>query len=110
MPRRPTGGWWGSIAIRARSRRRGSGFCASATRTFQALRIAVNDELGQLERFLAGFVEALKPGGRVVVIAFHSLEDGMVKRRFRELAKESGLPDDIAEQIGIAGPAIEIVT
>jgi 16S rRNA (cytosine1402-N4)-methyltransferase len=60
-----------------------------ATRTFQALRIAVNDELGQLERFLDGFVELLKPGGRVVVIAFHSLEDRIVKWRFRQL-KQNG--------------------
>jgi 16S rRNA (cytosine1402-N4)-methyltransferase len=57
-----------------------------ATRTFQALRIALNDELGELERFLVDAPSCLKPGGRLVVISFHSLEDRMVKRRFRALA------------------------
>jgi 16S rRNA (cytosine1402-N4)-methyltransferase len=61
-----------------------------ATRTFQALRIAVNDELGQLERFLADAPACLRPGGRLVVIAFHSLEDRMVKRRLKALASSRG--------------------
>lgn len=57
-----------------------------ATRTFQALRIAVNDELGRIERVLPTAAEALKPGGRLVVISFHSLEDRIVKHRFRSIA------------------------
>ena len=62
-----------------------------ATRTFQALRIAVNDELGNLERFLAGFTRLLAPQGVIVVISFHSLEDRPVKRRFRQLEREDAL-------------------
>lgn len=53
-----------------------------ATRTFQALRIAVNDELGSLRKGLDAGVSVLKPGGRIVVISFHSLEDRIVKQAF----------------------------
>ena len=57
-----------------------------ATRTFQALRIAVNEELEGLEKFFPEAIGYLKSGGRMVVISFHSLEDRIVKRAFRRLA------------------------
>lgn len=67
-----------------------------ATRVFQALRIAVNDELGSLEQGLRDGVDVLGSGGRMVVISFHSLEDRIVKTTFRELSTGCVCPPRVA--------------
>lgn len=69
-----------------------------ATRTFQALRILINDELAQLKVFLEQFLETLKDGGRVCLISYHSLEDRLIKQSFLKL--ERGLMDPL----GMAEP------
>ncbi len=74
-------------AVRAAIPARTHGRIHPATRTFQALRISVNDELGQLERLLPAALESLLPGGRLAIISFHSLEDRIVKKF---IARESG--------------------
>jgi 16S rRNA (cytosine1402-N4)-methyltransferase len=74
-------------AIESISPRRG-GRVHPATRTFQALRIAVNDELSAIEEVLPQAVAALRPGGRLAVISFHSLEDRIVKEFFRDHSRD----------------------
>jgi 16S rRNA (cytosine1402-N4)-methyltransferase len=82
-----------------------------ATRTFQGLRIAVNRELEQIEQFLAAFPDLLKPGGRCVIISFHSLEDRLVKNAFRDLTWTSSLPPKLARDAGErVDPVVELLT
>ncbi len=66
-----------------------------ATRTFQALRIAVNDELGALAAWLDGLPSMLRVGGRAAAISFHSLEDRMVKEKFRALSQACTCPPEL---------------
>jgi 16S rRNA (cytosine1402-N4)-methyltransferase len=75
-----------------------------ATRTFMALRIAVNDELAKLDQLLEMLPRVVKPGGRVAIISFHSLEDRAVKHTFRDWAKQ-GLVDVLTKKPLVVGDA-----
>ena len=77
-----------SIVVSALPASHRHGRIHAATRTFQALRIAVNREIESLEEFLAAAPDCLAPGGRLVVISFHSLEDRPVKRAFKRYQSE----------------------
>lgn len=83
-----------------------------ATRSFQALRIAVNEELSELESGLAAAIRLLAPRGRIVAVAFHSLEDRIVKRLFAAAAGRAAQPDrhDPAGLIRPAAPTLRLLT
>ncbi|HEX9700318.1 MAG TPA: 16S rRNA (cytosine(1402)-N(4))-methyltransferase RsmH [Acidobacteriota bacterium] len=82
----------------------------AATRTFQALRIAVNDELSGLYEFAIGATRLLAPGGRLVVITFHSLEDRLVKQAFQYLASDCVCPPKLPRCACNKFTEVEILT
>lgn len=81
-----------------------------ATRTFQALRMAVNDEIGELERFLDTILERLAPGGRLAVIAFHSLEDRVVKQKMKTWAQGCLCPKSLPICVCNHQPEVRLLT
>ncbi|ADG83013.1 16S rRNA (cytosine(1402)-N(4))-methyltransferase RsmH [Thermincola potens] len=81
-----------------------------AKRTFQALRIAVNDELNKFKSALRDAIEVLAPGGRICVISFHSLEDRITKEMFRDLAKECVCPPEFPVCTCGTVPMLKIIT
>ncbi len=94
-------------AIPARHRR---GRIHPATRTFQAIRIAVNQELEALERFLDEAVNFLNPGGRLCILSFHSLEDRIVKEHFKALARGCNCPPHFPMCVCGKTPQVSILT
>lgn len=81
-----------------------------ATRTFQALRMAVNDEIGELERFLDAILERLAPGGRLAVISFHSLEDRVVKQKMKTWAQGCLCPKSLPVCVCNHQPEVRLLT
>ncbi|NLO88977.1 MAG: 16S rRNA (cytosine(1402)-N(4))-methyltransferase RsmH [Clostridia bacterium] len=94
-------------AVPARARRKGP---HPARRTFQALRIAVNDELNALRELLELMVRYAGPGGRICVISFHSLEDRLVKEAFQKHAQGCVCPADFPHCVCGKTPSLRIIT
>ncbi|MDD2481389.1 MAG: 16S rRNA (cytosine(1402)-N(4))-methyltransferase RsmH [Lutispora sp.] len=94
-------------AIPAPARREGP---HPAKRSFQALRIAVNDELGILEKTISDGISLLKPNGRLCIITFHSLEDRIVKTVFNKLEKPCTCPPKFPQCICGQVPLIKVIT
>lgn len=94
-------------AIPAAARRTGP---HPSRRTFQALRIAVNDELGSLRRGIEAALKILRPGGRLVIITFHSLEDRICKEAFSKLSRACLCPPGLPVCVCHHRPALKLIT
>ncbi len=98
------------IVARATRQTRGARRLHPATRTFMALRIAVNDELGQLERFMEMVPDVLTIGGRLCVLSFHSLEDRIVKHAMKSLARACVCPPEQPRCVCGGKPQFRLLT
>lgn len=98
------------IILSAVPRYKGNDGSSNVQRTFQAIRIEVNHELDILEDFIKDAVEMLNPGGRLVIITFHSLEDRIVKKTFKDLATGCVCPSDFPICVCHRVPKVKIVT
>lgn len=81
-----------------------------AKRSFQAIRIAVNDELGSVEKVMVDAIPALNPGGRLAIITFHSLEDRIVKQAMAEAAKGCTCPPNFPVCVCGKKPQVKLVS
>jgi len=99
-----------AVIVEAMPPRMREGRTHPATRTFQALRIVVNDELESLRRAIAAGMDRLNPGGRLVVISFHSLEDRIVKEAFAWEAKSCICPVDLPVCVCGKQPRLKVLT
>lgn len=98
------------IILSAVPRYKGNDGSSNVQRTFQAIRIEVNHELDILENFIRDAESVLNPGGRLVIITFHSLEDRIVKQTFKDLATGCICPSDFPVCVCHRKPKVKIVT
>ena len=98
------------IILSAVPRYKGNDGSSNVQRTFQAIRIEVNHELDILENFIRDAESVLNPGGRLVIITFHSLEDRIVKQTFKDLANGCICPSDFPVCVCHRKPKVKIVT
>lgn len=99
-----------NIILSSVSRYKGQDGRSNVQRTFQAIRIEVNAELDALKEFIDKAVNYLKPGGRLAIISFHSLEDRIVKQKFKELATGCICPPDFPICVCGHKPTVKLVT